>query len=201
MFTNSAQRITPDDKRYNPDHTEYFFDAPSPYLVSWHRLFQMVTSQAGTKLVTDKFHRTRPGIYKSEGGINIEGLGDFVLGKRTCYWDGYGGKDRSLKDVQRRQLVVLISDIVLGWDPEHPTTSMLEHAAIAAKCDVHEFASAVSKMSINPFSGDMLSTFFDFNPFSGAIFDAEYHAWCKTHRDQLISDATGIGMQPQSKEV
>lgn len=166
QFKNSAKPIAPAYPRY------YGYDNPSPYLFVYSRLLQGVVSQAGTYLLTGKFHTHQPGIYKSEGGCHIEGVGDLVLSGNCCYFDYDTAKTRNNQAVK---LAALITDIVLNWDPMDPVNSMTLVAANHIKCPIVDLTNAVANTgSGGPFGADALSSFFDWNPFCKAPIDRDY---------------------------
>lgn len=115
-FKNRAKRIKKGFMGCPIENGMYGYDRPSKYLLRWGTLFQAVISQAGTYLLTGKFHRGQCGIYKAEGGCRIEGVGDLVLLNDRCQFDLYGRSEKILKDQEK--LANLITHIVLKWDPE-----------------------------------------------------------------------------------
>lgn len=170
-FRNTSKPAEP----YFKSPGAYRYDTPSEYLLLWRSLLQNVISQAGTYLLTGKFHTQRCGIYKCEGGCNIVGVGDLVLCKDQCYFDYYPHAHED----KTRKMADLITHIVLGWDPEEPVESMLILAAERAGCPVEELRAAVADRGCNlPFGGDALSQFFDTNPFSPLKHDPEYRRYC-----------------------
>src|SRR5690606_29250003 len=79
-FTNTAKPITDERREYLKnlyrDDNFYGFDMVPKFLQLWGRLFQAVVSQAGTKMLTGKYHTGECGIYKYEGGCKIYGVGE-----------------------------------------------------------------------------------------------------------------------------
>ena len=145
---------------------EYGFADLSPYFYMFSGLFQRVIAQCGTKLLTGHWMKTPQNyaIYKCEGGCRIEGVGDLVLGSRSCYFDyDYWHKD-SLKKISG-----LITEIVLNFDPNNPVESIIDAAAGHIKADPDELKREIEKCSSDPFSGNALSSFFDHNPFSESL--------------------------------
>lgn len=73
----------------------------------------------------------------------------------------------------------LITHVVLKWIPTDPIISMLSAAAEFIKVPVEEFTKAVEKSQNVPgLNGDMLSSFFNWNPFSKAPIDRDYQRFC-----------------------
>jgi len=173
-FTNSAKPKTVNRP------SEYGYDAPSKYLFLWSGLLQQVISQAGTFLLTGKFHDRSCSIFKCEGGCVIDGVGDLVPCKRSCYFDGFYGPLKKKEEKQIEQLAKLITAIVLEWDPENPVETMLDSACKFVKCDKTELTKALkqSHEGGNPFRGNSLSAFFDWNPFSKPPIDRDYEGFC-----------------------
>jgi len=167
------------EKREYLGDRQYTYDRPSKYLFIWSRLFQAVVSQAGTFMLTGKFHTQQSAIYKTEGGCNIPGIGDLVLAERTCYFDTYRRTKSS--DNSEKRMAELISKIVLEWNPEDPIESMIKSAAERSGTTISDLKKALESMSgfNNPFSGNALASFFDWNPFSDPPIDREYDKWCR----------------------
>jgi len=175
-FKNSANAIEPKDWNGKPTDLLYGYDKPSPYLWLWSRLLQSTISQAGTYLLTKKFHNRHCAIYKCEGGCVIDGKGELVLGKNSCYWNHrYSEKDN--KDIAK--LCSLITTIVLEWNPNDPIESMLNSAAKACDCDVNELVKAIKDSSNGGvFGGDAICDFFNHNPFCTFKVDEKYERFC-----------------------
>ena len=174
-FRNTAQLRQPavGSERYPGD---YRFIGTPILLMVWSRLFQAVISQAGTYLLTKKFHDGHFAIYKCEGGCRISGVGDLVLRRDRCNWDYSAGKTL---DKQRTKMADLISDVVLAWDPVNPIDSMLAAASKTAGCTLDELKKAVEVCTgDNPFGGDSLTSFFDWNPFSKRPINRDYLRFC-----------------------
>lgn len=164
------------------------FLAPSEYLIVWSKLFQAVVSQAGTFFFTGKFHNTRTGIFKCEGGCHLARFGDLVLHTRYCNFDfSFGKADKKRAD----KMAEMITAIVIEWDPMDPIDSMINSAAkfLKKKCrkfttgkkakDIADEMSEILKTTANtPFNGDALSDFFDYNPFQKPKIDREYLRYC-----------------------
>lgn len=170
-FKNSAKHIDRPEASWVKGWigNYYSFNRPSPYLLVWERLFQTVVSQAGTKLLSGKFHTSQTGIYKCEGGCNIAGVDDLVLMRDYCKFD-WCKQLKVSQQKQLEQLTQLISAIVLEWDPNSPVDSMLQSAANFIKVPVEELKSAIEKTNPhNPFTGDPLRYFFE-----GLSVDREY---------------------------
>lgn len=180
-FKNTAKALSPEEYErlnfYGPGR--YKFDRTPQLLIHWGRLFQAVISQAGTKLLTGKYHTTECAIYKTEGGCRIAGFNDLVLRSNSCSWD-YGGDN---KDTLAK-MVDLISHVVLKWDPCDPINTILSSAAEAIGDSVENLKAAVEASSAGGvFGGNPLSYFFDRNPFDNRddpLLD-EYLRFCKIH--------------------
>ena len=179
---NSAKQIKAADVPY-AGRNAYGYDQPSPYLFCWSRLFQIVISQAGTYLLTGKFHDHNYAIYKAEGGCNIPGFGELVLGDSGCYFDDKRAPEFEEK---AKQVAALITYIVLYWNPVDPVDSMLALAAEYIKVPMHDLKKAVEvsgRGGAGPFGGNCLSSFFRWNPFSEAPIDREYQKFCLINFD------------------
>jgi len=175
-FINESKQINPTKDYYTGRH--YTFDKPSKYLFVWSRLLQKVISQAGTYLLTGKFHTQQTAVYKSEGGCNIVDIGDLVLGRSSCYFDTYSRDDKT--KLATKKMAELISHIVLNWNPNDPVDSMLHLTAEFAGTTAADLKLAIeSENSANPFGGDALADFFDWNPFSDSPIDRVYEKWCR----------------------
>jgi len=177
-FINESKKIDVKEKHYYTGN-QYTFNRPSRYLFVWSRLFQTVISQAGTYVLTGKFHTQQAAIYKCEGGCTIAGFGDLVLSRNSCYFDTYTRDDKT--KVATEIMTKLISEIVLNWKPDDPIDSMLHLAANFVNTTVPDLKSAIEKASnsSSPFGGNALADFFDWNPFSDAPVDREYEKWCR----------------------
>ena|SRR5688572_15799370 len=205
-FPNTAKPVV-DAFRLKHYPGAYHFDRASVLLRTWGRTFQAVISQAGTRLLTGKYHDTECGIYKSEGGCRIHGVGELVLYDDHCSWDhGNPGADANLK-----KLANLIGHLVLEWEPCNPIESLLSSAALHIGDSAENLRKAVEKSSCGGvFGGDSLSRFFDVNPFSPPTTEHdEYLRWCKIHIekqdpvevDQYFADkALGIELLAKLKE-
>ena len=194
MFKNEALPIEPRTD-YSKDVCAYKFDRPSPLLLTWGRLFQIIISQAGTWMLTGKFHNRQTGIYKAEGGINLPGIGELVLGQNVIYWDGMSeyGVTTEKKREMLGKLQLLIMQVVLCWDPNDPIEVMLEQAALAAGCTKEELAKAVASTHITPFNGNPLSDFFGWN--SPEV--QKYRVWCEEqHFDERRAERADHGTTP-----
>ena len=168
-FINSAKAATPPDYYDNG----YGYDHPSPYLFNFSRLLQIVVSQAGTFFFTKKFHDSECGIFKSEGGCNMPGVGELVLGHQACYFE-YAREDKT----KAKSMADMITKIVLEWQPEDPIQSMMLSASAFCGCTPEDLTDCVgSTRGGGVFSGDALSNFFDWNPFSEAPIQEEYEKW------------------------
>jgi hypothetical protein len=187
-----------DAKPRTPEYAGYFgYDKPSPYLFVHSRLLQGVISQAGTYLLTGKFHDKQCAIYKSEGGCRIEGVGDLVPHGRGCYFDYAVGREETRQE-QLTKLAALITHLVLNWNPNDPHNSLVQEAAKFTGAPIMDLVTAVSKTSPNgnPFSGNALASFFDWNPFSKKPIDRDYlrfclvtfHDWTQEQVDQKFAD-------------
>lgn len=176
-FTNEAKRIDLSAEKYEwrKGPGAYEFDKAPRLLFSWSGLFQRVISQAGTYLLTGKFHDRECAIYKCEGGCNIPGVDELVLCDHSCYFDfSHRGKEDQL-----RKLASLISEIVLAWNPEDPTDSMLAAAAKQIGVEVPVLEDAIAKShNGGVFGGNALSSFFRWNPFDEAPIDRTYERFC-----------------------
>lgn len=176
-FVNEAQRIDPADRdrKWQRGSGTYGFDRAPRLLFSWSRLLQTVISQAGTYLLTGKFHDQHCAIYKCEGGCKIAGVDDLVLRDTYCHWD-WSQHDESMI----RKMAGLITDVVRAWDPENPIDTMLRAAAKHIGVEVMVLDEAVVKADNgpSPFGGNALANFFDWNPFSESPVDRDYERFC-----------------------
>jgi hypothetical protein len=177
-FVNESKEVSHSTKEYYTGNC-YTFNKPSKYLFVWSRLFQTVISQAGTYLLTGKFHTQQAAIYKCEGGCVIAGVGELVLSNHSCYFDTYS-RDKKTK-VATEKMAMLISHIVLNWKPSDPVDSILHLASEFAGTTVPDLRAAIEKAgsSSSPFGGNALADFFDWNPFSDSPIDREYEKWCR----------------------
>jgi hypothetical protein len=183
IFKNETIPYTPSKENCDSPGS-YGFKNLTPYLFLWRRLFQGVISQAGTYILTNKFHDSDCGIYKCEGGCCIAGVGELVLSNRSCYFDSDHRKETE-KNI--KIMADLITYIVLHWNPMLPTDSMLTSAvdfinSIVDKnfnITLPKFKELMEKIQVGgAFSGDPLSTFFDHNPFATFPIDREYERYC-----------------------
>ena len=177
-FENDTKLAPPNE--WSEKHLGYYaFDHAPRLLFVWSGLFQNVISQCGTYLLTGKFHDQSPAIYKCEGGCQIVGVNELVLRSDRCNWD-WDRTNSKTAAKQLRQMTNLINDVVLKWDPEDPINTMLTAASASAGCDRKELEAALHKSdhSGNPFGGDALSSFFDWNPFSKPPIDRDYLRFC-----------------------
>ena len=173
-FINESKPKEPDNHLGN-NVPAYRYDKPSKYLFQWSRLFQIVISQAGSFLLSGRFHESECAIYKCEGGVRIEGFGDLVLGNDMCYFDHSHDKNKS----NEIKLANLITHVVIHWNPMRPIDSMIYDAAFFVKCDVIKLHIAVEKSRAGGvFGGDSLSDFFSWNPFSSTPIDRDYKRYC-----------------------
>lgn len=171
-FINTAKAVQRVESNY------YGFDHAPILLFEWSCLFQSVISQAGTYLLTKKFHTQQCAIYKAEGGCRIVGMGDLVLHDDYCTWDMWGGGKRD--KTRLAKLAKLITTIVLEWDPINPIDSMLASASKVIKVKADKLREAVHNSSNgHVFGGNALSDFFDWNPFSKPIYNRDYDRYCK----------------------
>lgn len=186
QFKNDAKAATP--KSYINQNGAYHYDQPSDYLKPWSRLFQAVISQAGTYLLKGKFHTHECGIYKTEGGCWIEGVGELVLSEYGCY---FGGRDRP----EQAKLADLITTVVLAFNPMDPINSLICAAASHVGVKSNKLKAALDKSSCGgAFGGDALWAFF--GPNRKIIPDPAYRRYCmvkiegKTdaHVDQIFAD-------------
>lgn len=165
---------------------QYGFDRVPRHLFLWSRLFQSVISQAVTYLLTGQFHDGHCGIYKAEGGCRIAGVGELVLTNSGSYFDYSIGKKT---EQYKHRANELITSVVLNWEPENPIDSMIEAAAIFIKVLPSVLKDAVAKSSNGgPFSGNVLSSFFDWNPFTDPPEDREYERFCLINFDNWTDD-------------
>src|SRR6476659_276073 len=168
-FENTAKRQDP--KSHIRQAGAYRFDQPSDYLKSWSRLFQAVISQAGTYLLTGKFHTSECGIYKAEGGCVIKGVGDLVLSEHGCYFD------HSDKPDEQKKLADLITTVVLAFNPTDPINSLVSSAASFANVKANQLKEALEVSGCGgAFGGDALWTFF--GPTRTIITDPAYRRYC-----------------------
>lgn len=175
-FKNSAKAIEPRDWNGKSTKLRYGYDKPSPYLWLWSRLLQSTISQAGTYMLTGKFHTRHCAIYKCEGGCVIDGKGDLVLSYDFCHWDHRYSKDGD-KDLEK--LCSLITAIVLDWNPNDPIKSMIESASKFIGCEENELKKAIEKSDNGGvFGGDAICDFFHHNPFGNFKVDEDYERFC-----------------------
>jgi hypothetical protein len=176
MFKNESVAIEPKDWNGKPTNLLYGYNRPSPYLWLWSRLLQSTISQAGTYMLSGKFHTRHCAIYKCEGGCVIDGKGDLVLGDSSCHWDCRRSVN-SDKDIVR--LCSLITDIVLKWNPNDPIDSMIKTASEFIGCTQVELMTAI-KGSDNGgiFGGNAICDFFNHNPFDKFKVDEKYERFC-----------------------
>lgn len=194
-FVNEAEPKIPDRLYKNPSMGFYHHSKPSKYLFQWSRLFQGIVSQAGTWIHKKAFHSQECGIHKCEGGCNIAGVGELVLGKSYCYFDR--GRNGVSEDAAQR-LADLITAMVLKFDPMDPIDSLLKAAAENIGCDAAKLRGATLEARVGgAFGGDALTDFFDWNPFSEPPVDPDYKRWVaveflktKTNEemDQIFAD-------------
>lgn len=169
-FKNTAKKVEPSERYRN----SYGFDKVPILLFQWSRLFQAMISQAGTYLLTGKFHNKQCGIYKCEGGCNIVGVGEFVPCGHGCYFDSYYSQGRK-KEEEAKKLSEIITAVVLGWDPNDPIESMLKVTADYIDVDSEELRKVVFGSDIGSvFGGNSLSSFFDWNPFDDPPYNEAY---------------------------
>lgn len=197
-FENDAKPYDPTTVTWRKDFTGYYKFRPAPTLLfTWSRLFQSVISQAGTFLLTGKYHDQQCSIYKCEGGCHLPGVGDLVLSKERCYFDGSYGERKAKETKNLNLLSELITLIVLSWDPNDPIESMLERAASYCGSNVTDLKKALEKSNNGGvFGGNALADFFDWNPFSEAPIDRKYLRFClinfngktKVEVDQKFAD-------------
>lgn len=208
-FRNLALRIDSNEQPFRGPGN-YSFDRVPKLLFAWSRLFQSVVSQGGTFLLTGSFHGFQCAIYKAEGGCRIAGVGDLVLGSTRCY---FNYADRSKKtEKQTEAMADFISEIVLAWNPLDPIESMLNTAAkhlatntkksllkphvdnlkkdgLKGIAPLQEAIKLALRMALEsgreggPFSGNALSDFFEWNPFSDAPVDRDYFRFCLVQFD------------------
>jgi hypothetical protein len=176
MFINEAKPYDPTTATWRSNFTGRYKFYPTPKLLfTWSRLFQAVISQAGTYLLTDKFHDQQCSIYKTEGGCHLPGVGDLVLSKDHCYFDGMYGDLKVKEEKKLNSLADLITHVVLNWDPNNPIDSMKGAAVTFCKCTPKALQEALEKASNGGvFGGNALADFFDWNPFSEAPIDRAY---------------------------
>lgn len=174
-FTNCAIPFDPTQDGFGRP-SDYSFKNISPHMFLWSRLLQRVISQAGTFMLTGKFHEQECGIYKCEGGCRIEGIGDLVLTKRGCYFD-YSRSDGDKEHLKK--MADLISHIVLHWDPENPIDSMIEAACEQSGASKKQLKKAIDSSSCGGvFGSDALNDLFDHNPFGKFPHDRSYREFC-----------------------
>lgn len=177
-FSNSARPIVVDQAHRK--RGGYAFDAVSPYLRLHNRLLQAVVSQAGTYLLTHKFHTGDHGIHKAEGGCNIAGVGELVLYKNYCDFYLTTNLLPERADPLYR-LGGLITNIVLGWNPEDPQTTLLRHGAINANCETKALKSAIeAAQQRTACAGNRLEAFFGSPTMLTALspIERDYYRWC-----------------------
>jgi len=162
-FTNEAK-----PKKLDEDGRPgaYGFEPVPKLLFHVSRLFQTVISQVGTYHLTGAFHTHECSIYKSEGGCNLPGVGDLVLGTGSCYFDGYYHPGQDQKK-ECAKLAKLITHVVLEWDPNDPVASMTKAASSAVGAPEEKLLEVLGAAHCGGvFGGNALSTFFNWNPFS-----------------------------------
>ncbi len=166
-FENESRVVTPQKPGY------YGFNRAPRLLFTWSSLFQRVISQAGTYLLTGKFHSQECSIYKTEGGCKIAGCGDLVLSDNMCYFDDGHQLEHEKK------LAALITAVVLTWDPNDPIESMLASAACHVNVPVEKLRKAIDASTNGGlFGGNALADFFGWNPFSLPPHHREYLRFC-----------------------
>ena len=185
-FKNDVVKIQPGHDR--DKHGHLAFHNPPKFLFLWSGLLQSILSQALTFLFSGKYHNHRCAIYKGEGGVNVPGTGELVLGYGYIYWNYSKGLE-----AKRAVAVDLINHIVLNWNPDEPVDSMLSLAAeylqtyakpyqkVEKDTIVSELKAAIEAThSGNPFGGNALSRFFDWNPFENPkrFIDRDYQRYC-----------------------
>lgn len=186
-FRNESRPDKKDLSWRNQNIGHYGYDKPSKYLFQWSRYLQALISQAGTFMLTGKFHDQECGIHKTEGGCRIEGYGDLVLSHDCCYFDRYASKNDA---EPLHKLADLITHIVLRFQPMSPRDSMLEAAAEKAGCDVNKLKDKLNDSYVGgPFGGNALADFFRWNPFSEPPIDREYERWVLVHHLCKKTDA------------
>lgn len=179
-FKNDAVAIEPKDLYGKPTKLLYGYNRPSPYLWLWSCLLQSTISQAGTYLLSKKFHTRHCAIYKCEGGCVIDGRGDLVLGSRSCHWD-YGNNDKGIAE-----LCALITAIVLEWNPNDPIESMMDSASKFVGCTKEELMKAITGSSNGGvFGGNAICDFFNHNPFGKFKVDKDYERFCLVTYDNM----------------
>jgi hypothetical protein len=162
--------------REREDHYRgaYGFDKPSKYLFQWSNLLQTVVSQAGTYFFKNKFNSAQTGIFKCEGGCNIQGVGDLVLRTTGCHFDSYSASNKTL-DAKSDKMSEMITKIVLEWNPNDPIDSMIKSAAEYIEMEPKALKKGIEENAKGGlFNGDALSSFFDWNPFGDAPLDEKY---------------------------
>ena len=173
-FINEAKARGPIESWESP--SSYGYDQVSPYMELWGTLLQAIVSQAGTYLLTKKFHGNQCGIYKCEGGCHIDGVGDLVLLDRSCHFD-YNYSDKNEK--QSKAMSDLVTHIIMNWDPNDPIKSMVKVAADYIKVPEEQLMLVLKKSNAGGvFGGNSLSNFFDRNPFAHYVLDPEYRRFC-----------------------
>lgn len=175
-FVNEAK---PRDQQRFVRNGGYTYDKPSKLLFVWSRLFQSVISQASTFMFTGKFHTQQCSIYKCEGGCSTP-LGDLVLVNDTCYFDGFYCENKKwTRDTAEKKALVLISDVVLKWDPMDPVNSMIHTAAKFVGAKPKELRKAIeASTNGGVFGGNALADFFSWNPFGEPPVPRDYERWC-----------------------
>lgn len=172
-FVNKTKLRTEVPEYEHPLHGRYDYDSRTltEYLITWSGLFQSVVSQAGTHLLTGAFHDGECGIYVSEGGAKIHGVGELTIHERYC---SFGGHRHDDDDRNKRvdKLAKLISELVMRFDPMHPVDSLVETAAntlahakegdleLGKKLKLELRAALEKSGAAGPFSGDPLWRFF-----------------------------------------
>lgn len=191
QFVNAAKPCDPRDHcpwfKDDSDVSHFYgFDKTPDLLYPWSRAIQVIISQAGTKLLTGKFHDGECGIYKCEGGCKIHGVNELVVYHDCCRWDFGKSFDKNLGKMAK-----LITAIVLGFDPMDPVNSMLTAASkFLNESDVETTPEEIKEAGFNarsggPFGGDSLSSFFNHNPFSDWKHDRDYLRYCYTKFENM----------------
>lgn len=156
-------------------------------------VFQGVLSQAGSYLLTGKFHDShRLSIGKAEGGFWIPSHGEFVLTPQCVWMDSYNartGKENAAKASEA--LTELVTHIVLNWEPARHEDSLYEVAAAHAGTTPSELRAAVEgnpyyRITVEYASRGMqftnpISYFFGWNTSDKIPYDAEFRDfWIKS---------------------
>lgn len=183
-FKNCAVPFVPEKEHYfagspGRDFYNYYrFKNISPYLYNWSRFLQILLSMSSSKMTNGEWRLKDHAIYKCEGGIRVDGIGDVVLCPDHLYADYSRDPNEEMKGKIKR-VQELVSKIVLNWDPMNPPESIFKITSEHIGVSIEEVKQAFEKCeSIGVFGGDSLSYLFNHNPFMKFKVDREYIRYC-----------------------